>query len=189
MTESAAQYRQHWLKVHQRYPIQKAVSICDGDISRQTVKNKIRRTEDLKVEVPEEKRKIKYLHVEADEDHVSLQDGTNTIVPLISIYEGVERIGKRGKCINIHHISSHGKSVDDIWQEASEWVYSAYNEEEIERIYLHGDGASWIKKGIDYLPKSQFVLDRYHLNKALKEVSRGDELVCAKLRDAVMEAD
>lgn len=163
--------------------------VCDGDISRQTVKNKIRRTEDLKVEAPEKKRNIKYLHVEADEDHVSLQDGTNTIVPLISIYEGVERIGKRGKCININHISSHGKSVDDIWQEASEWVYSTYNEKEIKKIYLHGDGASWIKKGLDYLPKSQFVLDRYHLNKALKEVSRGDELVCAKLRDVVMEAD
>jgi hypothetical protein len=119
--------------------------------------------------------------VEADEDHVSLQDGTDTIVPLISIYEGVEHIGKREKCINIHHISSHGKSVDDIWQEAAEWIYSSYNEEEIERIYLHGDGASWAK--------AQFVLDRYHLNKALKEVSGGDELVCAKLRDAVMEAD
>ena len=163
--------------------------ICDGDISRQTVKNKIRRTEDLKAEAPEEKRNIKYLHVEADEDHVSLQDGTDTIVPLVSIHEGVEHIGKRGKCINIHHISRHGKSADDIWHEVAEWIYSAYNEDEIEKIYLHGDGATRIKKGKDYLPKAQFVLDRYHLNKALKEVSRGDELVCAKLRDAVMEAD
>ena len=163
--------------------------ICDGDISRQTVKNKIRRTENLKAEAPEEKRNIKYLHVEADEDHVSLQDGTDTIVPLVSIHEGVKRTGKRGKCVNIHHISSHGKSADDIWHEVAEWIYSAYNEDEIEKIYLHGDGATRIKKGKDYLPKAQFVLDRYHLNKALKEVSRGDELVCAKLKDAVMEAD
>jgi hypothetical protein len=46
--------------------------ICGGDVSRQTVKNKIRRMEDLKTEAPEKKRNIKYLHVEADEDHVSL---------------------------------------------------------------------------------------------------------------------
>jgi hypothetical protein len=163
--------------------------VCEGDISRQTVMNKIRRTKELKVEAPEEKREVKYLNVEADEDHVSLQDGTDTIVPLISIHEGVERRGKRGKCINIHHISSYGKSIDDMWQEAAEWIYSAYNEDEIEKIYLHGDGASWIKKGLYYLPKAQFVLDRYHLNKALKEVSRGDELISAKLRDAVLEAD
>jgi hypothetical protein len=163
--------------------------VCDGHITRQTVMNKIRRAKELKVEAPEEKRKVRYLNVEADEDHVSLQDGTDTIVPLISIHEGVERKGKRGKCINIHHISSHGKSIDDMWQEAVEWIYSAYNVDEIEKTYLHGDGASWIKTGLSYLPKSQFVLDRYHLNKALKEVARGDELVFAKLRDAVIEAD
>ena len=163
--------------------------VCDGHITSQTVMNKIRRVKELKVEIPEEKRKVRYLNVEADEDHVSLQDGTDTIVPLISIHEGIERRGKRGKCINIHHISSHGKSIDDMWQEAAEWIYSAYDVDEIEKIYLHGDGASWIKTGISYLPKVQFVLDRYHLNKALKEVSRGDELVCAKLKDAVTEAD
>jgi len=163
--------------------------VCDGHITSQTVMNKIRRVKELKVEIPEEKRKVRYLNVEADEDHVSLQDGTDTIVPLISIHEGIERRGKRGKCINIHHISSHGKSIDDMWQEAAEWIYSAYDIDEIEKIYLHGDGASWIKTGISYLPKVQFVLDRYHLNKALKEVSRGDELVCAKLKDAVTEAD
>jgi hypothetical protein len=163
--------------------------VCDGHITSQTVMNKIRRTKELKMEIPEEKRKVRYLNVEADEDHVSLQDGTDTIVPLISIHEGVERRGKRGKCINIHHISSHGKSIDDMWQEAAEWVCSVYDVDEIEKIYLHGDGASWIKAGLNYLPKAQFVLDRYHLNKALKEVSRGDELVCSKLRDAVTEAD
>lgn len=163
--------------------------VCDGDITRQTVMNKIRRVKGLKMEVPEDKRKVRYLNVEADEDHVSLQDGTNTVVPLISIHEGVERIGKRGRCINIHHISSYGKSVDDMWQEAAEWIYTVYDVEGIEKIYLHGDGASWIKTGLSYLPKVQFVLDRYHLNKALKEVTRGDELVYTKLKDAVVKAD
>jgi hypothetical protein len=163
--------------------------VCDGHITRQTVMNKIRRVKELKVKAPEDKRKVRYLNVEADEDHVSLQDGKDTIVPLISIHEGVERIGKRGRCINIHHISSYGKSVDDMWQEAAEWVYSVYDVEGIEKVYLHGDGASWIKTGLSYLPKVQFVLDRYHLNKALKEVARGDDLVYTKLRNAVVEAD
>jgi hypothetical protein len=163
--------------------------VCNGDISRQTVMNKIRRTKGLKTEAPEQKRRVRYLHVEADEDHVSLQDGTDTIVPLISIHEGVEGNGKRRKCINIHHIGGFGKRVEDIWQEAAEWIYSVYDAEEIEVIYLHGDGAAWIKTGLSYLPKAQFVLDRYHLNKALKEISGGDELVYVRLREAVNKAD
>jgi len=163
--------------------------VCNGDISRQTVKNKIRQVEGLKIEAPKEKIKVKYIHVEADEDHVSLQDGTNTIVPLISIHEGIVRNGKRGKCINIHHISSYGKSIDELWQQAAEWIYTCYDEDSIEKIYLHGDGAAWIKKGLEYLPKSYFVLDKYHLNQALKEVSCGDEMLCAKLKDAIDEAD
>jgi hypothetical protein len=31
------------------------------------------------MEIPEKKRKVRYLNVEADEDHVSLQDGTDTM--------------------------------------------------------------------------------------------------------------
>ncbi len=32
------------------------------------------------------KRVVKILHIDADEDHVALQDGKRGIVPLISIY-------------------------------------------------------------------------------------------------------
>lgn len=80
--------------------------VCNGEISRQTVMNKLRSIKELKIESPKERRKVKVIHIEADEDHVSLQDGTTTIVPLISIHEGVEREGKRGQCKNIHHIES-----------------------------------------------------------------------------------
>ena len=35
----------------------------------------------------------------------------------------------------------------------------------IETIFLAGDGAPWIKKGLDEIHKTKYVLDRYHLNK------------------------
>ena len=85
-------------------------NVTNGLISRQTVMRKVRALNDLKIENNTEKHVVKELHIDADEDHVALQDGNNAIVPLISIYEGVERHGKRGKCINIHHISSYGKN-------------------------------------------------------------------------------
>jgi hypothetical protein len=36
--------------------------------------------------------------------------------------------------------------------------------DDIETIYLAGDGGSWIVKGLRWLPKSKYILDRYHLN-------------------------
>lgn len=145
--------------------------ISGGEISRQTVMNKVRQVKELKIKQPESKRQVKVLHVEADEDHVSLQDGSNTIVPLISIHEGIERNGKRGECKNIHHISDYGKDPEELWLEAANWIYEAYDVDYLEKIYVHGDGASWIKEGLNWLPKSKMVLDRYHLNRAIMEVT------------------
>ncbi|RDV79729.1 UPF0236 family transposase-like protein, partial [Ammonifex thiophilus] len=34
-------------------------------------------------------------------------------------------------------------------------------------IYLCGDGDRWIKRGLEFLPKSVFVLDLFHLDKYL----------------------
>ncbi len=85
----------------------------------------------LTVPAPSVKRKAKVLYINADEDHVSLQDGKKAMVPLISIHEGIERRGKRGQCINPHYISSHGKPIEEL----------------------------------------KYVLDRYHPNKVILEVT------------------
>ena len=62
------------------------------------------------------------------------------------------------------------------------------------RIYLHGDGAPWIKEGLDYLPNCEFVLDRYHKNKAIKQALSGiDRLAGSQyefhIRKALDEGD
>jgi len=139
-----------------------------GDtISRQTVMQKIRLLKDLKIEPPSDKRNLKILHVDADEDHVPLQNGRNAIVPLICVYEGVKYSGKRGQCVNPHYISSYGKTSEELWLETVDWIYNTYDVDNIERIYLHGDGASWIKEGLNWLPKAKMVLDKYHLRKSI----------------------
>lgn len=144
-----------------------AQNVTGGSISRQTVMKKVRALKELKMESPSPKRAVKVLHIDADEDHVALQDGSKAIVPLISIYEGVEKTGKRNKCLNIHHISSYGKEIEELWLEAADWIYDAYEIDVLERIYIHGDGALWIKEGVKWLPKAKLVLDKYHLNKAI----------------------
>lgn len=141
--------------------------ITGGEISRQTVMKKIRKTHDLNVPA-KPKREVRILHVDADEDHVPLQDGSNTIVPIVTVHEGTIRVCKgRNQCINAHHISTYGKAPEDLWLGVAEYIYEAYDVDKLETIYLHGDGAAWIKQGLEILPKSKPVLDKYHLNKAI----------------------
>jgi len=148
-----------------------------GLISRQTVMNKTRKLkeEKLKMEAEGPKRKIPVIHIDADEDHVALQNGKNAIVPLITIYEGTKRIGKRGKCINPYHIHGYGQNPEETWLKVANYIYDRYDIDYLKRIYIHGDGALWIKTGQEWLPKTKMVLDKYHLNKAILKATAGQE--------------
>ena len=144
--------------------------VTNGWVSRQTVMNKIREAKPVYEQT--EPKKVRELHIDADEDHVHLQDGKSTIVPLISIYEGIDRQGKRGVCQNVFHISEYGKSPSDLWEQVCDELDRRYDLSDAV-IYLHGDGAPWIRQGVEYIPKCRFVLDRYHKNKAIKQALSG----------------
>lgn len=146
--------------------------VTGGLVTKQTVMRKIR--EATPGIVPVVRKKVSVLHVDADEDHVKLQTGASRIVPLISVYEGIERKGKRGVCKNVFHCSEFGKKTEDLWEEVLTEIERRYDLTNT-KIYLHGDGAPWIKTGLEWLPNSVFVLDRYHINKALKSAVSGIE--------------
>jgi hypothetical protein len=140
-----------------------------------------------------ERQAVPELHVDADEDHVNLQTGKNTIVPLVSVYEGIERCGKRGVCKNVFHISEYGSSIESLWEKVSDEIERRYDLTNT-KIYLHGDGAKWIKQGLEYLPNCVFVLDRYHKNKAIKQALSGIDRMAASpyenhIRKALDECD
>lgn len=139
-------------------------------VSRQTVMNKIRSAEPRWE--PVEYREVRELHIDADEDHAHLQSGTSTAVPLVSVYEGKEYLGKRGICRNVFHISEYGKAPEALWEQVGDEIDRRYDLRNA-RIYLHGDGASWIREGLEWLPNCTFVLDPYHKNKAIKQALSG----------------
>ena len=119
------------------------------------------------------KKKIKYLYIEADEDHVSLQDGKNEMVKLVYIHEGIDekdKINQRTKLKNIYYKVYTEESTSDIWEDVLDYIYRNYVYEDIEKIYIGGDGARWIREGMYWIPKSKFVLDKYHLNKYITKI-------------------
>jgi len=160
-----------------------AYYLTGREISRQTVMNGIRWSETVKEEVSRDgKRRVQELHIDADEAHITLYGGKKSEVPLVSVYEGIEHNGKRHSCKNIFHISEYGMNSDDLWEHVLDEIESRYDIEGTQ-IYLHGDGAAWIGKGLEWVPRSIFVLDKYHKNKAIKQMTAGLDKVRRKLYD------
>ncbi len=162
-----------------------------GKVTKQTVMNKIRKTKGLEL-IPKGKgRKVRYLYVAADEDHVPLQSGKNVIVPLITVHEGIENVSKnRNRCVNAKHFSEYGKPPKVLWEEVGAWLAEEYDIDSIEQTYLHGDGAGWIRTGLEFLPRSSFVLDKYHIEKSIKTATGGSMRgYTFKIRRAIQNYD
>jgi hypothetical protein len=161
----------------------KSASVLEENIgecifSRQTVMNLLRKTAvPVKKGNSGQKKALRVLYVEADEDHVVLQNGKRALCKLVYVHEGIDTSSKRHRLKNPHYISGiyEGSSREQIWWEAWEYIQSQYDEDKLERIYLSGDGASWIREGLEFLPNAVFVLDKYHLQKYVNSATIGNE--------------
>ena len=139
-------------------------------ISPTTIMKKVRK-EELKVETKEENKEVKILYIEADEDHVSERGNKIGMPKLVYIHEGNQRIGKRNILKNIHYIGCLGKRSEELWIEVAEYIDKKYDVDKIERVYIGGDGANWIKEGLNWIKNSKFVLDRFHLLKYVNQAT------------------
>jgi len=161
--------------------------VTAGEISRQTVMSRVRQGRAVE-DVTGGRKSVSELHIDADEDHVTLVGGINTEVPLISVYEGIESKGTRRWCKNVFHISEYGKTPDDLWEQVLTEIERRYDITDT-KIYLHGDGAAWVQKGLEWIPNVIFVLDKYHKNKAIKNITAGLDKCKRKTFDkAIREA-
>lgn len=143
------------------------------EISKQTVKNEINKL-DFKGEIGEEKenkKKVKKLYIIADEDHVHLQKGGIEEPRLIIVYDSIIAKGKRIELKNKRHFGGiYTKKIDDLWEEVMTYIENNYDTEYLERVYISGDGANWIKTGLEWIIKSVYVIDEFHMNKAVNGI-------------------
>ncbi len=142
------------------------------EISKQTVMNKI---SELKINLEAEKSTMKKvvdnIYCIADEDHVHLQKGGIEEPRLIVVYDSVTKDGKRLKLCNKKHFGGVYKSrIDDLWEEVLTYLDNIYELDKVKNIYVLGDGANWIKTGLEWLPKSINILDKFHLTKVVNGI-------------------
>ena len=142
------------------------------EISKQTVMNKI---SELKINLDEEKlitkRVVDNIYCIADEDHVHLQKGGIEEPRLIVVYDSMVKNGKRIQLCNKKHFGGVYKGrIDDLWEEVLTYLDNTYELDKVKNIYILGDGANWIKTGLEWLPNSINVLDKFHLIKAVNSI-------------------
>ena len=142
-------------------------------ISRQEVKNEIESL-DLDKNFYEENKEVKQvetLYIIADEDHVHLQKGGIEEPRIIVVYENAVSNGKRVELKNKRHFGGLYKNkIHNLWDEVSLYIEENYDIECLKRVFIQGDGARWIKTGLEWVPKSIYVLDEFHMTKAINGI-------------------
>lgn len=156
-----------------------AEAVTGGAVSRQSVRNQI-----LRVSVPESQpkqagKKVKELHIYADEDHVHMQrpgkarGKQNQIVPLVTVTEGTEHVGThRNSTISPVSFVDENFSSRQLWKTVEGYIHTAYDVDSITKIYIHGDGGNWIRNGLNDFVQVEHVMDGYHFYKELRAVAR-----------------
>ena len=150
------------------------------EITKTTVMNKVHKIA-REIPCPEssEKKKCKYLFVEADEDHVAEQHGrwnkkeenSSFISKLAYVYEYKQdnpKVKGRKELVNTFYFSGvyeGSKENRRFWENVDTFIENNYDTEELEQVFISGDGASWIKSGTDYVYKGLFCVDKYHTMK------------------------
>ena len=154
-------------------------SISGTAVSKETVMEKLHSLTFPPVKTAEEKRQVKKLYIDAEEDHVALQyldkkgdikkPRENTYMPkLVYVYEGIDAEEDRHELIGAKYFGGGyegSKGTRELWEEVYAYIGASYDEEALERIYVNGDGAEWIKSGAKIHAKAKFVLDKYHMHK------------------------
>ena len=159
-------------------------NVTGGAVSKQTVMNKVRTS--TPPEIPESpvKKVVSALHIDADEDHIHLQRkgkdkeatgekvNKSAVVPMTTVYEGIEHHRKRGICVNAFSVSRYGCDADELWEATLCEIEKQYDISNAV-VYIHGDGAPWIRAGLKWFSNAKFVLDEYHKNEYVKKTFSG----------------
>lgn len=159
------------------------VSAGTQRVSKVAVMNKIHRlVEELPEEEEKEKKRIRYLYVEADEDHIHRQKagkeikGNCIIGKLIYVHEGRREVckGRRElvKPVYFGGRYSGEEGNKELWERVQSYIKGHYDTEKLKRVYISGDGGSWIKAGTEHVAKSCFVADRFHLMKYINRAAK-----------------
>lgn len=161
----------------------------DGIVSKTSVMRIVREADLPKL--PEKKLGdlLHEIHMQADEDHVAMQDGSNKQLRLVVLHEPRVARGKKGVLVNPHYTINHSEGLEDFWDRVWTELCRNYNLAEDCKIYIHGDGASWIRHGVEAFDRCYFVLDKFHALKYLRKIAPKETAEYRELETLMYQAN
>ena len=172
------------------------------EISATTVMRNVRKNDwkmEIKERKEEEKIKAKNIFIQVDEDHVKERNKKGcTISKIVTIYtrkriltkpERIEEVKQvRKELVDKFTFSGLYKDTQEMWEDVAYYIDCTYKKEEIETVFVMGDGATYIKAGTEWIGKSVFVLDTFHLEKYINNLNF-DEYLKKKLQEVIEQYD
>jgi hypothetical protein len=171
---------------------QQAIDSTTQEISRQTVHDRLVALDDLVMPVERVEETPETLDIFADEDHVHLTPKGQAIVPLVTITGGMDISNpKRHKTIDPIHVAAFGMTPDAFKENVLAVLTERYDLDKVKQINVHADGGAWIRGLQQVIPRSQLVMDGYHLEKELRAFLRLEGAACYTkvIRDSMCKED
>ena len=86
------------------------------------------------------------------EYHIQRRDDEKTLITKFGIHEGRKLKSKgRYELINKRYFTGSLKNNEDLWLEVANYLDEAYDLDGVDKIYISGDGARWIKEGLHWI--------------------------------------
>ena len=176
--------------------------VPEMEISGTTVMRNVRKNEwkmDITERKEEEKIKAKNIYIQVDEDHIKERGKKGcTISKIITIYTRKRTLTKEERIPEVKQVrkelvdkftfSGLYKDTQEMWEDVAYYIDCTYKKDEIETAFVMGDGAEYIKAGTEWIAKSVFVLDTFHLEKYINHLNY-DENLKTKLQEAIDQFD
>jgi hypothetical protein len=160
----------------------------DTAISRQTVYNILHRFKSIQVPIIPRAHTPDTLYIMADEKFIALQrelqKRAKQMVKAAVIFEGKElekrnngTLTARNRLINKTIVT---ETSECFWEKVDDILHQTYDMSKVKRIVIMGDGASWIKNGVNELKqrhiKVVFAIDVFHFLQAINFITSNDNL-------------
>lgn len=166
-------------------------------ISRSTVSKKICKCNGSIIQkITKANYKVKILYIEMDEIHANLQikgnkgKSKNHICPCAIVHEGYiddQGTAKRKRLKNVKNFASAKLSYEQLWELIYKYVEDKYGIDNIDFIFVSGDGAAGIKAYTNVFPNAIYVYDKFHYRKILNYIFKDKNI--KKIADEYIRND
>jgi len=150
-------------------------------ISRQSVWNILNRFKEIHFPETPQETIPEVLYVMADEKYVPTQRDPNhkkRMVKTAAVFESRKKVGKnRYELVNKRYFSF---LEGQFWPQFLDHLTNIYDLTKVKQIYIMGDGADWIKAGVNIINSQdvhvKYASDRFHVFQAIGHITKDKKL-------------